>query len=186
MGLQSLLTSHPDQLVTLWFSERSCVQKIRWRVIEEDASTSRISCIIHMYPHINILHIYTQKQEAPEWYHFAKLIKCIDNIGTCVFNYLSVSWEWRMHHAYGGQRTTYGSNFSPTMWVLVMELRLSDLATRRLDLLIYLTGPKIVVVLLSICMWVNKCYTVLCPVFHLYIHLYSETAEQRSWSVAWW
>lgn len=57
-----------------------------------------------------------------------------------------------MYHAYGGQRTTYGSNFSPTMWVLVMELRLSDLATRRLDLLIYFTGPKIVVVLLSICM----------------------------------
>ena len=43
-------------------------------------------------------------------------------------------------------------DFSPTMWVLGMELRLSDLVTRRLDLLIYLTGPKIVVVLLSICM----------------------------------
>lgn len=43
-------------------------------------------------------------------------------------------------------------DFSPTMWVLVMELRLSDLVTRRLDLLIYLTGPKLFVVLLSICM----------------------------------
>lgn len=31
-------------------------------------------------------------------------------------------------------------DFSPTRWVLVMELRLSDLATRRLDLL---TGPKL-------------------------------------------
>lgn len=41
-------------------------------------------------------------------------------------------------------------DFSPTMWVLVMELRLPDLVTRRLDLMINLTGPKILVVLLSI------------------------------------